>query len=58
MGKQLYIQTDSHNHAYVFWLRNVVFAFCDDEYEYEDTVKELSDQGYTFINRVQYLATY
>ena len=52
MGKQLYIQTDSHNHAYVFWLRNVVFAFCDDEYEYEDTVKELSDQGYTFINRV------
>ena len=52
MGKQLYIQTDNQNHAYVFWLKNTVFAVCDDDSEYKNTVEELSDQGYTFVNRV------
>lgn len=55
--KSLYIQTDNPHYPYVFWCKNTMIAWCDAE-DYENTVNELADQGYTFINRVQYLATH
>lgn len=52
MGKQLYIQTDNPNCPYTFWYKNTIIACCDEE-DYKNTVNELSEQGYTFVNRVQ-----
>lgn len=52
MGKQLYIQLNNPHHAYVIWHKGNIIAKCDDKEDYKNTVSELSDQGYTFVNRV------
>lgn len=49
--KGLYIQTDNPLYPYIFWCKNTMIACCSEE-DYENTVNELADQGYTFINRV------
>lgn len=51
MSKSLYIQTDNSNYPYTFWYKNTMIAWCDEE-DYKNTVEELSEQGYTFDNRV------
>lgn len=51
MGIQLYIQTDNPDFNYAFWHKGNMVACCDEE-DYKNTVNELSEQGYTFVNRV------
>ena len=51
MGKQLYIQTDNPDFNYAFWHKGNLIACCNEE-DYKNTVSELSEQGYTFVNRV------